>query len=85
MKVSRKCDLRGLRGDAEQVGAFDRDQFLDLVAARPALKLAAERAVGAVRAGATAAGSGPYVLFANRVAATNDHATVDSANATYSQ
>ena len=85
MKVSRKCDLRGLRVDAEQVGSFNSDQFLDLVPAGPALELAAERAVGAVRAGATAAGSGPYVLFANRVAATNDHATVDSANATYSQ
>ena len=85
MKVSRSCDSGGLGVDAEQVAAFDCDQFLDLVAARPALELAAERAVGAVGARATAAGGGPYVLFANRVAATNDHGCIDSANATYSQ
>ena len=76
MKVSRRCDLGGLGVDAEQVGALGGDQFLGIVAARPALELAAERAVGAVGAGATAPGGGPDLILANRVAATQDHATI---------
>jgi len=77
--------LGGLSVDAEQVGALAGDQFLDLVAARSALELASERAVGAVGARAAAARGIPDVLFANRVAATNDHGEYNSANATYSQ
>jgi len=85
MKVSRSCESGGPGVDAEQVGSFASDQFLDLVAARPALELAPERTKGAVGARATATCGVFDVPVANRVAATYDHAIIDSANATYSQ
>ena len=74
LKVTRRCDLGGARVGVEQLRALGGDQVLGKVAARPALELAAERAIGAVGARATAPGGGPDLILANRVAATQDHA-----------
>ena len=73
MKVSRRCESGGARVDLEQFGALVDDHFLGEIAARPAFELATERAIGAVRARATALGRLPKLILANRVAATNDH------------
>ena len=66
----------------KQSRAFPSDDILGLVAARAALELAAERAIGRVGAGAAAASGGPDLILTNRVAAAQDHDPWRSANAT---
>ena len=61
----------GVRG--EKGGAFLVDDLGDVVVARSALELAAERAIGAVGAGAAATGGSTHLILANRIAGTDDH------------
>ena len=69
----------------EEGRALIGDQILGMIAARSALEIAAQRTIGAVGTRAAAAGGGAQLIFANRIAGTDDHSRGYSAIATRSQ